>query len=54
MYNACRVPGEPRSRRYLSIAEISNRFQDVVCGGAEVRGQGRKAVSARDAGGWVA
>ena len=54
MYNACRVLGEPRSRRYLSIAEISNRFQDVVCGGAEVRGQGRKAVSARDAGGWIA
>ena len=54
VYDVCHVPGEPHSRRYLSFAEISNRFQDVVCGGAEVRGQGRKAVSARDAGGWVA
>ena len=54
VYDVCRVPGEPHSRRYLSFAEISNRFQDVVCGGAEVRGQERKAVSAGDVGGWVA
>lgn len=53
VYDACCVPREPHSRRYLSFAEISNRFQDVACGGAEVRGQERKAVSAGD-GGWVA
>lgn len=53
---ACDVLGEPEDSqlKMFFICPTSSRFQDVVCGGTEVRGQKRKTVSAWGVGDWVA